>query len=65
MNSTLAFAAFLEKWGTQYASLKNALTRLKEHQNILDKFDIGEIYSADELDIWFEDLNKSKSYADR
>jgi hypothetical protein len=55
MNNTLAFAAFLEKWGDQYASLKNTLTRLKEHQDILDKFDIGEIYSADELDIWVED----------
>lgn len=55
MNNTLAFAAFLEKWGDQYASLKITLTRLKEHQNILDKFDIGEIYSADELDIWVED----------
>jgi hypothetical protein len=55
MNNTLAFAAFLEKWGDQYASLKNTLTRLKKHQNILDKFDIGEIYSADELDIWVED----------
>jgi hypothetical protein len=55
MNNTLAFAAFLEKWGTQYASLKNTLTRLKEHQDILDKFNIGEIYSANELDIWVED----------
>ncbi len=55
MNNTLAFGAFLEKWGDQYASLKNTLTRLKEHQDILDKFDIGEIYSADELDIWVED----------
>jgi hypothetical protein len=55
MNNTLAFAAFLEKWGEQYASLKITLTRLKEHQDILDKFDIGEIYSADELDIWVED----------
>lgn len=55
MNNTLAFAAFLEKWGTQYASLKNTLTSLKKHQDILDKFDIGEIYSADELDIWVED----------
>jgi len=55
MDNTLAFAAFLEKWGTQYASLKNTLTRLKEHQDILDKFEIGEIYSADELDIWVED----------
>ncbi len=55
MNNTLAFVAFLEKWGDQYASLKNTLSRLKEHQDILDKFGIGEIYSADELDIWVED----------
>jgi hypothetical protein len=55
MNNTLAFAAFLEKWGDQYASLKNTLTRLKEHQEILNKFDICDIYSPEELDVWVED----------